>query len=68
MSNLSTSAFKVLKSFLAAKSDVSMPVTYSNTTLTLHECLVLDNSLFIIYSATILFNKKLPIIFYRLYL
>ena len=30
MSSLSTSAFKGIKSFLAAKSDVSMPVACSN--------------------------------------
>ena len=31
ISNLSTSAFKAKKSFLAAKSDVSMPVACSNS-------------------------------------
>ena len=30
MSNLSTSAFKVIKSFVADNSDVSMPVACSN--------------------------------------
>ena len=33
MSNLSTSAFKAVKSFLAAKSDVSTPVAWSNSFL-----------------------------------
>ena len=31
MSNLSTTAFKAIKSFLAAKSDVSMPVVCFNS-------------------------------------
>ena len=30
MSSLSTSTFKAIKSFLAAKSDVSTPVAWSN--------------------------------------
>ena len=33
MSSLSTSAFKATKSFLAAKSDVSMPIACSNSFL-----------------------------------
>ena len=33
MSSLSTSAFNAIKSFLAAKSDVSIPVAWSNSFL-----------------------------------
>ena len=33
MSNLSTSAFEAIKSYLAAKSDVTMSVAYSNSFL-----------------------------------
>ena len=33
MFSVSTSAFKAIKSFLATKSDASMPVAYSNSFL-----------------------------------
>ena len=66
MFSLSTSAFKVIKSLLAAKLNVSTPVASfnvlvvqfgkSNTTLTLSLIWlpVLDNNSFIIYPATVL--------------
>ena len=66
MRSFSTLAFKVVKSLLAAKSDVSTSVAWSNSffvalfdksnTISILSLiwLVLDNNLFIIYSATII--------------